>query len=83
MGQHAVAAVAPAECPAPEVAGVAQRHQVGRDAQEDEGLMRDFNWVPCPLKMPPLPIYAVWHARKDSDPAHKWLRQQIKKSVRR
>ena len=41
------------------------------------GLMRDFAQVPCPVSMPPLPIYSHWHARKHTDPGHRWLRQLV------
>lgn len=30
-----------------------------------------------PLPCPPMPMYAVWHARYQQDPAHRWLREQL------
>jgi DNA-binding transcriptional LysR family regulator len=31
-----------------------------------------------PAELPPLPISAGWHARYDADPAHRWLRSQLR-----
>jgi DNA-binding transcriptional LysR family regulator len=45
-------------------------------------LMREFNHVPCPIDLPGLNVQMVWHMRKDSDPAHKWLRHQIRTVVK-
>lgn len=42
-----------------------------------QGLMRDFAQASCPLELPRLSIYALWHARKDTDAGHRWLRGQI------
>ncbi len=33
--------------------------------------------VPCP----PMPMYALWHARHQHDPAHQWLRGQLQAVV--
>ena len=33
--------------------------------------------VPCPA----MPMYALWHARHQSDPAHRWLREQLQAVV--
>jgi DNA-binding transcriptional LysR family regulator len=30
-----------------------------------------------PLKLPPLPIYMVWHETRRSDNAHRWLRELV------
>ncbi len=32
---------------------------------------------PCPISMPVTEIHAVWHARKQRDPAHQWLRRVV------
>jgi len=37
---------------------------------------------PIPASLPPLPISAAWHARYDADPAHRWLRSQIRDIAR-
>ena len=47
-----------------------------------EGLMHDFAHCPCPVPLAPLPIQAVWHARKDSHPAHRWLRQLVSRAAK-
>jgi DNA-binding transcriptional LysR family regulator len=31
--------------------------------------------VPCPLPVPPIPVFLMWHARQEGDPAHRWLRR--------
>lgn len=47
-----------------------------------DGLMRDFAICPCPVPMPPLSFHAVWHARKESHPAHQWLRQLVRRAIK-
>lgn len=37
---------------------------------------------PIPAALPPLPISAGWHSRYDADPAHRWLRTQIRDIAR-
>lgn len=34
-----------------------------------------------PVACPPLPMYALWHARYQQDPAHRWLREQLEAVV--
>ena len=34
-----------------------------------------------PVALPPAPIIAVWHQRYDSDPAHAWLREQVRTTL--
>jgi DNA-binding transcriptional LysR family regulator len=40
---------------------------------------RDFplHVLPMPLPMPPFPICKVWHPKRESDPALRWLRETI------
>lgn len=33
--------------------------------------------APVPVECPPLPMYMIWHARHQADPAHAWLRGQM------
>lgn len=33
--------------------------------------------VSCPLPIPPIPLFMMWHACQDSDPAHRWLRRSL------
>ncbi|MBT0773376.1 LysR family transcriptional regulator [Kineosporia sp. J2-2] len=37
---------------------------------------------PLPLPMPPVPLHQFWHRRHDQDPAHRWLRSQVRSQVR-
>ncbi|SHG84121.1 LysR family transcriptional regulator [Marivita hallyeonensis] len=46
------------------------------------GLMRDFHSVACPLNFPTIPFHLVWHARKDGDAAHGWLRRTLSEVAR-
>ncbi|MDV7338370.1 LysR family transcriptional regulator [Terasakiella sp. A23] len=48
-----------------------------------DSLMRDFQFIPCPINMPKLSVQMVWHQRKDADPAHIWLRNEIKSFVKK
>ena len=32
-----------------------------------------------PLNLPPTPMYMSWHSSRDSDPAHRWLRAQVRR----
>lgn len=36
---------------------------------------------PLPLAMPTIPIYLAWHQRYDNDPAHAWLRGQVRTAL--
>lgn len=42
------------------------------------GPLKDFDCTPLPFHNPPVTISTVWHQRDNNDPAHKWLRGQIK-----
>ncbi len=37
--------------------------------------------APVPVQCPPLPMYMIWHARHQADPAHAWLRGQLQQVV--
>jgi DNA-binding transcriptional LysR family regulator len=30
-----------------------------------------------PVDVPEMPMYMVWHARRQSDPVHRWLRDEL------
>lgn len=45
------------------------------------GLLHELDSAPLPLKTDPLTLYLVWHQRDHDDPAHRWLRRQIKATV--
>ncbi|MDR3398042.1 MAG: LysR family transcriptional regulator [Pandoraea sp.] len=38
---------------------------------------RQLRRFAAPFPIPPFPFQAVWHTRRDVDPAHRWLREQI------
>ena len=40
-------------------------------------LMRDFAAAPLPLTVPEMPMFMIWHARRQSDPVHRWLRDEL------
>lgn len=40
-------------------------------------LLKDFSVCALPCDSPPLPIYMIWHARYQNDPAHRWLRDHL------
>ncbi|WP_438042659.1 LysR family transcriptional regulator [Sorangium sp. So ce128] len=33
--------------------------------------------VSCPLPIQPIPLFMMWHACQDGDPAHEWLRRSL------
>lgn len=41
------------------------------------GALRGLATAPLPVPAPRLPMYAVWHVRRQDDPAHRWVRQSL------
>jgi DNA-binding transcriptional LysR family regulator len=37
--------------------------------------------APVPVACPAMPMYLIWHARYQQDPAHRWLREQLEAVV--
>lgn len=37
---------------------------------------------PLPFPLPPVPVIVTWHHRNDTDPAHAWLRAQVRQALR-
>jgi DNA-binding transcriptional LysR family regulator len=37
---------------------------------------------PLPFPVPPVPVIVTWHHRNDTDPAHAWLRAQLRRALR-
>jgi DNA-binding transcriptional LysR family regulator len=35
-----------------------------------------------PFDLPPVPVIVAWHHRYDTDPAHTWLRTELRKALR-
>jgi DNA-binding transcriptional LysR family regulator len=50
-----------------------------RNALEALGLRT----IGLPFPMPPVPVISAWHQRYDTDPAHAWLRDQVRQALRR
>ena len=46
-----------------------------------QGLLKNLDSAPLPLKTKPVNVYLVWHQRDHDDPAHSWLRQRITGTV--
>ncbi|TPQ27130.1 LysR family transcriptional regulator, partial [Bradyrhizobium guangdongense] len=40
-------------------------------------MLRDFAVAPVPFECPDMPMFMVWHLRHQTDPMHRWLRQQL------
>lgn len=40
--------------------------------------LKDLAMAPLPFKADPVQIFMVWHQRSANDPAHKWLRAQVR-----
>lgn len=41
------------------------------------GALRGLATAPLPVPAPRLPMYAVWHVRRQDDPAHRWVRDAL------
>jgi len=50
---------------------------ISRPLLDDLGL----HTRPLPLTMPTIPIHLAWHQRYDNDPAHAWLRGQVRTAL--
>lgn len=46
-------------------------------------VLRDLASCEVPVACPTMPMYAIWHVRYQQDPAHRWLRTQLDKAVKR
>lgn len=44
-------------------------------------LLRGFAMAKPPVACPPMPMYMVWHLRRQHDPAHRWLREAVEAIV--
>jgi len=51
-------------------------------ARHTAGLREGMHSFPLPLPVDPFTISLLWHPRLDGDPAHRWLRESIRKSCR-
>lgn len=57
---------------------VAVPEHMSRPALGETGLLTR----PMPLELPPAPLILAWHRRYDTDPAHTWLRETVRRAVR-
>ena len=42
-----------------------------------EHLLKDFALAPLPFEYKPFTLLMLWHKRNQTDPAHRWLRNQL------
>lgn len=42
-----------------------------------EHLLKDFAHVPLPFEYKPFTLLMLWHKRNQTDPAHRWIRNQL------
>jgi DNA-binding transcriptional LysR family regulator len=42
-----------------------------------QGALHGLAMAPVPVPTPRLPMYAVWHLRRQQDPAHRWVREAL------
>ncbi|MBS0442549.1 MAG: LysR family transcriptional regulator [Proteobacteria bacterium] len=45
------------------------------------GVLHEFASAPVPVATPAMPMYMVWHLRRQHDPAHRWLREAVEAIV--
>ncbi len=45
------------------------------------GQLRGFAQAPVPMACPTMPMYLLWHLRRNDDPMHRWLRQTLQACV--
>lgn len=43
----------------------------------NEGLLKDFAYAPLPFDYKPFTMLMLWHKRNQTDPAHRWIRNQL------
>ncbi|WP_328462277.1 LysR family transcriptional regulator [Streptomyces sp. NBC_00448] len=49
---------------------------------EQYGRALGIRWFPLPADLPELDVRLLWHARLDSDPAQRWLRETIRAALK-
>jgi DNA-binding transcriptional LysR family regulator len=47
-----------------------------------DGVLRGLASADLPIETPPLPMYMVWHRRRQDDPLHRWLRDALEAVAR-
>lgn len=48
-----------------------------RDFIPSTGIAHELAWQPLPVQVPPLQVDMLWHRRRQSSPAHAWLRSAL------
>lgn len=48
-----------------------------RDFIPSTGIAHGLAWQPLPVQVPPLQVDMLWHRRKQTSPAHTWLRSAV------
>ena len=48
---------------------------------EAAGFGRELVTCELPLALAPVHVEMIWHLRHDADPAHRWLREQMRAAV--
>jgi len=46
------------------------------------GPLKELDQAPLPFPCPPVPVFLVWHRRDSTDPAHRWMREQVATAAR-
>ncbi|WP_341889035.1 LysR family transcriptional regulator [Variovorax sp. YR752] len=46
------------------------------------GVLRDLASAALPIDTPAMPMYMVWHLRRQHDPSHRWLREAVESIAR-
>jgi DNA-binding transcriptional LysR family regulator len=41
----------------------------------------DLQVIELPLKLPPIPVFLIWHRSRERDPGHSWMRAGIRKII--
>lgn len=77
-----VVATAPTSSAAVEIVGhTGAVAVVARDACRTMIDALGLRTVALPFDVPPVPVVAAWHQRYDADPAHAWLRAQLREAI--
>jgi DNA-binding transcriptional LysR family regulator len=45
------------------------------------GLLHGLAHAEVPAECPPMPMFMVWHQRRQADPMHRWLRSELEAVV--
>jgi DNA-binding transcriptional LysR family regulator len=54
---------------------------IPRRLAEHHGPALGLRWFPIPAQFPEVDVHLSWYARRDADPAQKWLRESIRTAI--